>query len=44
MLRRALVLVAVAATCALGTAAPALALGPSTISVGPLTMGNPGCC
>jgi len=44
MIRRALVLLAVVATCGLGGAAPALATGPSSISVGPVTMGNPGCC
>ena len=44
MLRRALAVVAVIAACGIAGAAPAVAVGPSSITVGPVTLGNPGCC
>ena len=43
MIRRAAALVAVLAAFALAGAAPAQAEGRS-LTVGPVTMGNPGCC
>jgi hypothetical protein len=45
MIRRAFALVAVVAAFGLAGAAPAQAgVGPSSITVGPVTLGNPGCC
>jgi hypothetical protein len=44
MLRRAFAVVAVVAAFGLAGAAPAQAVGPSSITVGPVTLGNPGCC
>jgi hypothetical protein len=44
MFRRAFAIAAVFAACSLLSVAPALAVGPSSVSVGPVTMGAPGCC
>jgi hypothetical protein len=44
MLRRAAALLVVLAALGLTGAAPAQAAGPSSVTVGPVTLGNPGCC
>jgi hypothetical protein len=44
MARRVFTALALLVLCTLTGAAPALAVGPATITVGPLSMGNPGCC
>jgi hypothetical protein len=44
MARRVFTALALLALCTITGAAPALAVGPSSITVGPVTMGNPGCC
>jgi hypothetical protein len=44
MARRVFTALALLAVCTVMGATPALAAGPSTITVGPLSMGNPGCC
>ena len=44
MLRRAVAVLAALAAFGLTGASPALAAGPSSITVGPVTLGNPGCC
>ncbi|MCU1589660.1 MAG: hypothetical protein JWP11_916 [Frankiales bacterium] len=44
MARRVLTALALLTVCSFTSVAPALAAGPSSITVGPVTMGNPGCC